>query len=157
MATQPPKGPPIKVDIWAWADENRKIWFDHDWEVEGNSKKNKGRIDITQGAPPTEIRFQFKDDKTGLHLKFCSPASEAMYVGLAPNCPPPAGNGGQITYLSRQDKKLDVEDANIGPECLLKYALRFDGDPNPQGPQDQRTPPYVYDPELKNGGGGIVA
>lgn len=151
MATQPQK--PIKVDVWAWRDKDNGIQFDHDWQVQGNPAKQKGQVIVGQGEPATDITFQLTDDKTGLNLKFCSPASEAMYVGPAPNCPPPAGNGGQITYKLRQDKMLKVADAN-SVAALFVYALRFDGDLNPQGPAGQQRPPYLYDPELRNGGGG---
>lgn len=145
------KGPPIQVFVRAWLhEETGKVDFDHEWVVTGKPEAHKGRIDIPAGTPPTEILFHLKQDDTGLGLSFCTPATEAMYVNLAPTCPTSPGNGGQISFPKAPSQKLlQVEDANSGPACDLKYALRFDGAPNSQG---NESPPYAYDPALRNGG-----
>ena len=135
---------PVKVDVYA-RREGDDVTFDHDWRFEGDASPKKGRIDVPKGAPDTPIFFHLHDS-TALHLAFKSPASEACWVDLN-DCPTQAGNGGQISFVSRAPKLLKISDANSGPACVLHYALRFDGDPL------GKCPPYVYDPEIRNGGG----
>jgi hypothetical protein len=48
---------------------------------------------------------------------------------------------------------LTVLDTNR-TACDLKYALRFDGDPYTD--KNGTYPPFTYDPELRNGGGGSL-
>jgi hypothetical protein len=94
-------------------------------------------------------------DSTGLHLKFASPTTEAMWVSLTDTCPDKAGNGGQISYNHPWNANiLMVDDANSGPPCTLYYTLRFDGDASTD-PDGKQHPPYEYDPEIRNGGGTI--
>lgn len=142
----------IDVNVRAYIDDTtKKVAFDHEWEAPGKPKK-KGRIEVDYKAYMVPITFHLNDE-TGLKLNFYSNAQEAMYVCPAPTCPTAAGNGGQIQFGDAKKDKLEVVDANTGDACDLKYALRFDGDPNTAG---QESAPYVYDPELRNGGGGSV-
>lgn len=159
MATQATKtelksGKPIDVDVWAWIDKpTGEVKFDHIWDLRGNPKNKKGTIDIPPGQPSTEIKFTLIEDKTGLDLEFYSDPDDAMWVDLAPNCPNQPGGGGQITFQSSSKKVLRVDDANAGQPCDLKYALRFYGMSKTIDGRDYK-PPYEYDPDLKNGGGG---
>ncbi len=147
------KGKPIKVTVTAELDPHTgKVSWDHEWEHEGHPTKYQGRIDVAGGDWMVPIAFHLQD-RTNLHLKFYEDPTEAMHVGPATACPPPRGDGGQIVFPSRAAPKLlKVADRNSGDPVELKYALRFDGDPNPAGSE---AAPYVYDPDLKNGGGGV--
>src|SRR5687768_6063211 len=139
MATQPTAqtlgpnaaGSPIHVWVKATLDPaTQKVCFDHEWNVTGNPTTEKGEIKIAHKTPPTRIFFHLRpgDDKTGLELRFCTPATEAMYVAVSPTYPANAGNGGQITFPQPPSPHvLMAEDANSGDECVLKYALRFSG------------------------------
>jgi hypothetical protein len=147
------RGNPIKVTVIADIDpKTQKVRWNHEWEFEGKPGKYKGKIDVAEGDWMVPIAFHLRD-ATGLRLKFYADPAQAMYVGPAPACPPPQGNGGQIIFPpSAAPHLLRVRDENSGDPIDLKYALRFDGDPNPAGGE---AAPYVYDPDLKNGGGGI--
>lgn len=143
----------VVVDVFADRD-GENVVFDHEWRREGDPVPKKGRIDIGFGDPPTELRFQLHDrtarpGQPGLRLSFVEPAEQAMWVSLG-NCPQQSGNGGQISFDSVNPQQLRVTDANAGDECILHYALRFNGDPAANGP------PYVYDPDIRNGGGGGI-
>jgi len=153
-ATAPAHGPPVDVDVWAWIDKRTKeVKFDHTWKVDGNAKPGK-RIDIPPGQNATAIRFKLVEDKTGLDLEFYSNPADAMWVDFAPDCPKMPGNAGQISFESSSPKMLRVVDANYGRPCDLKYSLRFYGKSATIGGV-KYEPPYEYDPDLKNGGGGI--
>lgn len=151
-------GPPIHVYVKATLDPTtHKVCFDHEWLVTGNPNSEKGEIKIANGTPSTRIFFHLRpgDDETGLGLTFCTPATEAMYVSVDPTYPSQPGGGGQITFPHKPSPHvLMVEDANSGNEVVLKYALRFNGKNNAEG--DER-PPYAYDPDIRNGGGGQLA
>ncbi len=149
------KGNPVKVTVTADIDPvTKKVRFDHEWEYEGTGGPvKKGQVEVPSGDWMVPIAFHLKDD-TGLHLKFYGAPADAFYCSAGTACPPPKGDGGgQIIFPAKASSHLlKVSDANTGPPVDLKYALRFDGDANPAG---NETAPYVYDPELKNGGGGI--
>jgi hypothetical protein len=51
--------------------------------------------------------------------------------------------------MTSSNNLLKVVDANSGAACTLHYALRFSGDALGSGP------PYVFDPDIRNGGGGV--
>lgn len=146
-------GNPIKVEVHAWLDrETHKVKFDDEWEADWVKGKQKGEIKVPYGTPPTEIHFNLRDD-TGLHLNFMRSFADVIYVSTGSVCPPPRGNqGGQITFVLSSQNLLKVSNANSGGVCDMKYALRFNGRDNTAGGENQ---PYVYDPDLKNGGGGI--
>lgn len=146
-------GNPIKVEVHACLDrETHKVKFDDEWEADWVNGKQKGEIKVPYGTPPTEIHFHLRDD-TGLHLNFMRSFADVIYVSTGSACPPPRGNqGGQITFVSSSQNLLKVSNANSGGVCDMKYALRFNGQDNIAGGENQ---PYVYDPDLKNGGGGI--
>lgn len=139
---------PIIADVSAKLVDNR-VGFDLEWRREGDPNPKTGRIEVGAGDPPTPIHFNLRDN-TGLNLAFKSPGTEAMWVDLT-GCPPQqAGNGGQIDFNSSSPNLLRVTDANRGPECTLFYMLRFDGHPAANGP------PFEFDPEIRNGGGGGI-
>jgi hypothetical protein len=131
---------PIHVDVYADL-KDEMVLFSHVWKEPGGTKKKKGKIEVNQKDTP--IHFHLHDD-TGLGLAFCATASDAMWVDLK-DCPTCAGNGGQITFDSSAPKLLKVSDANLNPPCTLHYALRFTGNPTTED-----SPPYEYDPEIKN-------
>ena len=146
-------GNPIKVEIHAWLDrETHKVTFDDEWEADWVNGKQKGKIEVPYGTPPTEIHFNLRDE-TRLHLNFMRSFADVIYVSTGSVCPPPRGNqGGQISFVSSHQNLLKVNNANSGAACDLKYAIRFNGQDNIAGGENQ---PYVYDPDLKNGGGGV--
>lgn len=144
---------PIKVEIHAELDRTtHKVVFSDEWEATWKNGKQKGAIEVPYGTPKTPIHFTLRDD-TGLQLNFMNNFADVIYVGTDGTCPPPRGNqGGQITFISSVAHLLKVNNANSGAKCDMKYALRFNGQDNVPGAENQ---PYVYDPDLKNGGGGI--
>jgi len=143
---------PVVVNVRAWRDGG-SVLFEHEWGFEHGPSHGKGRIDIPARARNTPIRFNFTDE-TGLGLQFYRVPTSAMWVTRSAECPTGPGDGGQID-LANADvdaNTLKVVDANTGDECVLKYSLRFDGLPSSDG--EKHYPPYEYDPELRNGGGG---
>lgn len=146
-------GNPVKVEVHAAIDRlTKKVTFTDEWEADWANGKQKGDITVPYGTPPTEIQFHLRDD-TGLHLNFMRAFADVIYVGTGDECPPPRGNaGGQISFVSSTPNLLKIINANSGGACNLKYALRFNGQDNAAGSEHQ---PYVFDPDLKNGGGGI--
>lgn len=144
---------PIKVEVHAELDPtSHKVLFTDEWEASWQNGKQKGPITVPYGTNATEIHFSLRDD-TGLGLNFMRNFADVIYVGTGTACPPPRGNqGGQITFRSSSANLLKVLNANSGNAIDLKYALRFNGQDNLAGGENQ---PYVYDPDLKNGGGGI--
>lgn len=149
----PTTGNPIKVEVHAWLDRaTHKVQFSDEWEADWANGKQSGAIVVPHKTPATEIHFHLCDD-TGLHLNFMRNFTDVIYVSTGATCPPPRGNqGGQISFVSSSEKLLKVTNANSGSACDLKYALRFNGRDNIPGSEKQ---PYVYDPDLKNGGGGV--
>lgn len=145
-------GNPVKVEVHACLDPaTHKVKFSDEWEADWVVGKQKGKIEVPYGTPPTEIHFHLRDD-TRLHLNFMRSFSDVIYISTGSVCPPPRGNqGGQITFVSSTSNLLKICNNNSST-CDLKYALRFNGRDNVAGGENQ---PYVYDPDLKNGGGGI--
>ena len=147
---------PIIANVYARLVDG-VVQFDHKWKFEGDTTTKKGTIEVppgTVGTPPATIRFHLKDS-TGLNLKFWNPTSDAMWVSTEEKCPSKRGDGGQISYDHPWGPyKLQVVDANSGPECILYYTLRFDGDRHTE-PNGKQRPPYEYDPTIKNGGGTV--
>ena len=149
----PTTGNPIKVEVHAWLDrDTHKVKFTDEWESGWTNGKQKGEIVVPAKTPATEIHFHLRDD-TGLGLNFMRNFADVMYVSTGATCPPPRGNqGGQISFVHSSPNLLKVTNANCGNPIDLKYALRFNGQDNLPGGENQ---PYVYDPDLKNGGGGV--
>ena len=148
------KGPPINVRVTASIDPAGDVTYGHEWDFGGGPLKY-GKIEVPKDTPPTDIKFHFTD-RTGLRLSFYPSPSDAFYVDFAPNCPRSAGNAkGEFNLAdppsSSSNMRLTVRDMNK-TACDLKYALRFDGDPYDD--KEGHHPPYAYDPELRNGGGG---
>lgn len=142
----------VIVDVRAWL-EGGVVRFKHDWGFENGPSQGKGRIDVPEKAKDTPIRFNFTDD-TGLGLQFYRVPTSAMWVTKSATCPTGPGDGGQFDLANADSDSdtLKVVDANTGDECIFKYSLRFDGRPSSDG--QKQYPPYEYDPELRNGGGG---
>jgi len=142
----------IHVDIRASRAGNGSVHFDSWWQYDSdpNDLWQSGPIDLPNGPDHYRLVFDL-DDKSGRHLKFYSDPEDAMYVQVG-SCPSGKGNGNnQIHFetVNSTKKKLTVKDVNRDPPCELHYMLRFDGD------KVGKCPPYEYDPEIKNGGGGV--
>ena len=149
-------GPPVNVRVTASKDPAGTVIYNHDWDFGGPVKT--GKIEVPRGTPPTNIKFHLTD-RTGLNLSFYPTPSDAFYIDFAPSCPVNAGNArGEFDLSdppsSSSNNLLTVKDMNR-TECELKYALRFNGDPYTDS--NGVHPPYAYDPDLKNGGGGTVS
>jgi hypothetical protein len=139
---------PIQVDVYAF-EADGEVFFAHSWRRVGAPKGKKGRIEIDKGESQVPIMFHLHD-KSGRHLAFLDVKDEPIWIDLN-DCPTGWNKGGgQISNVKSSTKLLSVVDANIGNGCILHYALRFTGDASSEGP------PYEYDPEIRNGGGGRV-
>ena len=149
------QGPPINVRVTVSKDTDGTITYNHEWDVGGGPAK-KGKIDVPKDTPPTDIKFHLTD-RTGLNLSFYPSPADAFYADLYPNCPKAAGDAGEFDLndppSKSSNKLLTVLDMNK-TACDLKYALRFDGDPYTD--KNGTYPPFAYDPELRNGGGGSL-
>lgn len=157
----------VNVQINVYADDDSGadsgVKFSHEWKFQdAPGQYNKGRVDLPANDSYT-LKFHFQD-RSSRNLSFACPGANAMWVtngtsSNPPTCPTAAGDGGQIQYSGSgtncSPNLLSVVDANSGPECLLQYALRFNGNAY-TGPSGQQYPPYAYDPEIKNGGGATM-
>lgn len=141
----------VQVDVRASFDDDGGVHFDSLWRHDNdpNGVWRSGPIDLPHG--PDHYRMEFDlDDKSGRSLKFYPNPADAMYVNVG-SCPTGAGNGaGQIAFetVTNGNKKLTIKDFNQGLPCVLSYMLRFNGAASGTGP------PYEYDPDIRNGGGG---
>ena len=149
---------PVLIEVFA-NDTPEGVAFTHVWKFEdipGDPMK-PGTIDLPHGKTAYRLRFRLNDNtRPSKQLKFKNPCTNAMYVAVGGPCPPPAGNGGgQIQFnYPWTPYLLTVDDMNHGNPVLLKYALRFDGEPGHEASNPLKLcPPYEYDPDLKNGGG----
>lgn len=136
----------LQVDVYSYR-EGDDVLFSHAWRRQGDSRRQKGQINIPFGERDVPIHFHLHD-RSGLKLKFESTASDAMWVSDT-ECPTAAGNGGQINFDQSNPNLLKVSDTN-SEACLLHFALRFTGD------ELNGSTSYEYDPEIRNGGGGII-
>jgi len=152
----------IKVDVRATENEDGTVQFDSVWRHTGGKPGvwKSGRIDLPHGPEHYEVTFDL-DDKSGKNLKFYGVGAGttpdqpdlAMYCQVDGTCPPAMGNAdGEIDYIDVDPGKLTVMNFNH-KACILKYMLRFDGDAFVT-PDGKSYPPYEYDPDFRNGGGG---
>lgn len=157
---QQPKatGIPVHVQVHAEADDRNCVYFWHDWGFENGPSKGKGSIELPHKCPETPIHFHLHDH-TNFKLKFMDKSEDCMWVSTG-KCPGERMNeGGQITFPDADSAPnlLKVSDRNAGPECILNYALCFDGLSGHQASDPGKAcPPYNYDPEIKNGGGNSL-
>lgn len=156
------KGNPVKVEVRAYLNPvSHQVKFEETWESDwGKGSGNNQPINFPSTSQ-ANIHFHLNDE-TKLDLKFLpynpprqpptKPKDYPIYVGTGPACPPAAGlQGDQISILSSSPNLLKVFNNNTS-KCDLIYALRFSGDDNIAG---NEYAPYVDDPEIKNGGGGV--
>lgn len=147
-------GTDIQVRVRAYLDAGGAVQFEQDWNLPGKPVEN-GKIKVPKDNTAT-ISFKLKDD-TRLDLSFYPDPADAFWANPeSQGCPKSAGNGAGAFNLkppssSSNGNKLDILDLNP-TECDLKYALRFDG--KPYTDKNGSYPPFEYDPELRNGGGG---
>lgn len=142
---------PIQVDVYAYL-EGDDILFAQAWRLDGDPARRKGRIEVAEGEGDVPIKFHLHD-RTGLGLAFL-PADPSNQQGpfwcSTGDCPTAWGDGdGQISGIDSSKNLLKIVDANSGEPRTLHYALRFSGDPIGSGP------PYEFDPDIRNGGGGV--
>jgi len=142
----------VNVDVYAYR-EGDDVLFAHAWNLEGGQVRNKGRIKIGAGQGDVPINFVLHDNtKLGLaYLDVDDDGVEGPFWCSQYACPIKWGNGGgQIISIEKlSDTKLKVVDANKGGPRTLHYVLRFNGKAVGSGP------PYEYDPDIRNGGGGV--
>ena len=139
---------PLQVDIYAFRVGD-DVLFTHAWKKQGDPKSKQGKIEVPRGEPKVPIHFQLHDlTEPKVNLCFYDDACDSIWVDTA-DCPTEAGTGGQIEYGPSGGNSLKVTDLNT-VKCTLHYALRFKGATTESGP------PYEYDPEIRNGGGGNI-
>ncbi len=110
----------------------------------GKQEGEKLKFDANSGA--FDLTFDL-DDNTDLDLAFYPTAADAIWVAIGTTDPTgPGFANGAITPVSVTNTKLTVTNANAVAETLT-FILRFSGAANGD------YPPYVYDPEIVNGGG----
>jgi hypothetical protein len=150
-------GTKIDVDVVATRHEDKGVDFVCTWQ-DGNGPWYSGPIVLPRQSGERDIEFKL-DDKTGLKLNFETSANSAIWIKEG-SCPT-SGHGnddkGQIKdkQVDTNDKKLTLKNLNT-EECVLHYALRFTGDSWTSASGVKHEPPYVYDPEFRNGGGTML-
>ena len=113
-------------------------------------KQDGDKLKFDAGAGAFDLSFDL-DDQTALNLAFYPDFTAAMWVAVGPTCPTEPGNGiGAIVAKTVASKKLVVTNANSVAQTLT-FALRFTGTASTGG-----YPPYVYDPQIINGGGQVA-
>ena len=123
--------------------------MDADYPNKGG-KQDGDKLKFDAGAGEFDLSFEL-DDQTELNLAFYPDFTDAMWVAVGTTCPTAAGDGGgAIIPGTVSDTKLVVTNANSVAQTLT-FALRFTGDASSGG-----YPPYVYDPEIVNGGGRLL-
>jgi hypothetical protein len=142
----------VLVDVYAYK-EGDDVLFAQAWKLEGEQGRKNGHIKIKEGEGDVPIRFRLHD-RTNLDLAFLPVGSsnqDSPFWCSAVDCPTEWGDGnGQIKSVENlPNDTLKVVDANSGDPCTLHYALRFTGKNVGSGP------PYAFDPDIRNGGGGV--
>ena len=123
--------------------------MDADYPNKGG-KQDGDKLKFDVGAGPFELSFEL-DDQTSLNLAFYPSFVDAMWVAVGTSCPTQAGDGnGTIIAGTVTDTKLVVTNTNSLGQTLT-FALRFTGNASSGG-----CPPYVYDPQIINGGGNVA-
>ncbi len=114
---------------------------------DNGGKQDGDKLKFDAKAGPFDLSFEL-DDATALNLAFYPSFGDAIWVAVGSACPVAAGNGGgAITPGTVAKSKLVVRNANTVAQTLT-FALRFSGKASSGG-----YPPYVYDPQIVNGGG----
>lgn len=118
--------------------------------VDKGGKQDGDKLKFDANAGDFELSFKLVD-QSGLQLAFYPDFADAIWVAVGDTCPTAAGNGnGAISAGSASSQKLVVSNANAVAQTLT-FALRFTGAASAGG-----YPPYVYDPQIINGGGQNV-
>jgi hypothetical protein len=147
---------PLVVEVIATRDWDKGVDFLLRWEYP-DDVWNSGPMVFATGDLNRKIEYDLVD-QTGLGLAFEQQADDCIWVadGSCPTAKPPNGSDkGQIKDKDRaSDKKLKLKNVN-DVTCKLHYALRFTGE-SWERPDRTKTfnPPYEYDPEYRNSGGG---
>ena len=150
--------PPLVVEVFATRDWDKGVDFLLRWEYP-KDVWNSGPMVFATGDLDRKIEYDL-DDQTGLGLAFEQQADDCIWVaeGPCPTTKPQKGSDkDQIKDKDRASaKKLKLKNVNDQP-CNLHYALRFTGGSwsRPEGTGTKTfKPPYEYDPEYRNSGGG---
>jgi hypothetical protein len=149
---------PLLVEVIATRDWDKGVDFLLRWEYP-KDVWNSGPMVFATGDPDRKIEYDL-DDQTGLGLAFEQQADDCIWVAEGP-CPTTKPHKGsdkdQIKDKDRASaKKLKLKNVN-DQTCNLHYALRFTGASwsRPEGTGTKTfKPPYEYDPEYRNSGGG---
>ena len=150
--------PPLVVEVIATRDWDKGVDFLLRWEYP-KDVWNSGPMVFATGDLDRKIEYDLVD-QTGLGLAFEQQADDCIWVadGPCPTTKPQKGSDkDQIKDKDRASaKKLKLKNVNDQP-CNLHYALRFTGGSwsRPEGAGTKTfNPPYEYDPEYRNSGGG---
>lgn len=154
---------PVRIDVYAEDDSSQDcgVAFRHEWkfEDEPNGPGKSGQIDLPADRGYDlvfHLHDRTRDPKR--KLSFACPGENAMWVAKGPidhkpPCPTEPSTTDQILYDGNcNNDMLKVTDVNSGEPCLLTYTLCFGGERH-VGPSGRSYPPYLYDPDIKNGGG----
>ena len=147
-----PQTKPIHVDVYAFEVKGIGILFAQVWDFVGETHKKKGRIEIEKDQKDVPIEFQLHVE-SGPDLTFRTVDSkkvEGPFWCDALDCPTVWGDGGgqfKNFVVSGAGKVLTVVDANGGMPWTYHFALRF---------EDAKSNLYVFDPDIRNGGGGYI-
>ena len=131
---------PLATDPWV------SFAMKADYPDQGGKQEGE-KLKFDARAGEFDLTFEL-DDETDLKLAFYPTPADAMWVAVGTTDPDQPGfANGAITPVSVTGKKLVVTNANFIAETLT-FILRFSGTASSGG-----HPPYVYDPEIVNGGG----
>ena len=143
--TNPIQGLPVIVDVTAHPPGSPDP-YTIDWRFQGQPSQGNTVIILPPGSGSHDMTFNLIDN-SGKGLRFKAQANDAMWTRSGNSCPTGPGNGSnQMSKgaVSADRMQLTINDDNSGNARRLKYALRFDPDPN------------MFDPDIRNGGTGIT-
>ena len=143
--TNPVQGLPVIVDVTAHPPGSSDP-YTLDWRFQGQPSQGNTAIILPPGSGSHDMTFKLTDN-SGKGLRFKAAGADAIWVRPGPNCPTgPGSGGGQMSnaVVSSDRMQLTINDDNSGNPRQLKYALRFDPDPN------------MFDPDIRNGGTGFT-
>jgi len=123
-------------------DQNGKVtWGDPSISFHPSANgKAVGKDIHLKAHGDAEIIFDL-DDSSGLHLRYRTDKTDAIWIASGNFCPPPGPGDGnrEFRIIDRQNKKVTIIDRNQTAGDF-SYALQFDSDTGLQ----------VYDPIIKN-------
>ncbi|NUT00019.1 MAG: hypothetical protein HOP96_03480 [Sphingomonas sp.] len=144
----------IEVEVIATRDWDKGVDFLLRWEFPKNVW-NSGAMIFAKDDLDRDLEYTL-NDQSGLGLAFETSVNDCIWVSDS-GCPTSSGGSdkGQIKDKDRASpNKLKLKNKN-DTTYNLHYALRFTGSSwtRPDGTKTF-NPPYAYDPEYRNTGGG---